>query len=337
MVCRQYDEPIHLFDAHLYEKGGRVLHMLRHELGDGPFWRAIGHYARKHARGSVETRDLARAIEEVTGRGVEQMLDRWIARPGHPALEGRWSWDEERKVGTLALAQKQEVTPETPLFELSATVRFELDGGARDERVIVREATHNFEFKLPARPTQVIFDPGDVLLKTIKLDKNAALWRRQLTAAELGIDRVLAARALGDLPDPANVAAADRGARRRSLLGRSRRRRPRPRPHPARRGARRADRAPSTRPSRACGGRSPLASASSPATRRPGARSRPSCEPAIAASSSRPRSRSRSDAPARRWPSSCCRRWSIARRSRPCWPAAPSRGSARPATSGRSR
>ena len=207
VVCRQYDEPIHLFDAHLYEKGGRVLHMLRHELGEGPFWRAIGHYARKHANGSVETRDLARAIEEVTGRGVEQMLDRWIARPGHPALEGRWSWDEERKVGTLALAQKQEVTPETPLFEFSATVRFELDGSARDERVTVREATHSFEFKLPARPTQVIFDPGDVLLKTIKLDKNAALWRRQLTAAELGIDRVLAARALADLPDPANITA----------------------------------------------------------------------------------------------------------------------------------
>ena len=30
VVCRQYDEPIHLFDAHLYEKGARVLHMLRH-------------------------------------------------------------------------------------------------------------------------------------------------------------------------------------------------------------------------------------------------------------------------------------------------------------------
>jgi aminopeptidase N len=57
------------------------------------------------------------------------------------------------------------------------------------------------------RPTQVIFDPGDVLLKSIKLDKGGALWRRQLAAAELGVDRLLAARALGELPDPANVAA----------------------------------------------------------------------------------------------------------------------------------
>ena len=53
----------------------------------------------------------------------------------------------------------------------------------------------------------MIFDPGDVVLKSIKLEKNAALWRRQLAAARLAIDRVPAARALGQLPDPAGIAA----------------------------------------------------------------------------------------------------------------------------------
>src|SRR3954452_16870288 len=207
VVCRQYDEPIHLFDAHLYEKGGRVLHMLRHELGDGPFWRAIGHYARKHAKGSVETRDLARAIEDVTGRNVDELLDRCISRPGLPELEGRWEWDEDRKIGTLRLAQKQPITPDAPPFKFSAPVRFEIDGRERDERISVSEAAHAFEFHLPARPTQVIFDPGDVLLKSIRLEKNAGLWRRQLAAARLAIDRVAAARALGQLPDPANIAS----------------------------------------------------------------------------------------------------------------------------------
>ncbi|HVV15911.1 MAG TPA: M1 family aminopeptidase [Polyangia bacterium] len=207
VVCREYDEPIHLFDAHLYEKGGRVLHMLRHELGEPAFWRALRHYARKHARGSVETRDLARAIEDATGRSVEAFLDRWIARPGHPDFAAEWRWDEERKVGTLSIAQKQPIAPETPLFEIGATVRFEIDGHPQDVRVAIREAAHAFEIPLPVRPTQVIFDPGDVVLKSIKLTKGAALWRRQLAAAELAVDRVLAARALGDLPDPANLTA----------------------------------------------------------------------------------------------------------------------------------
>src|SRR5262245_15765572 len=207
VVCRQYDEPIHLFDAHLYEKGGRVLHMLRHELGDAGFWRSIAHYAGKHAHGSVETRDLARAIEEATGRNVDELLDRWIARAGHPELEGRWEWDEDRKLGTLRIAQKQAITAEAPPFKFSAVVRLEIDGHEQDERIAVSEATHAFEFRLPARPTQVIFDPGDVVLKSIRLEKNPALWRRQLAVARLAIDRVAAARALGQLPDPAGIAA----------------------------------------------------------------------------------------------------------------------------------
>ena len=207
VVCRQYDEPIHLFDAHLYEKGGRVLHMLRHELGDAAFWRSIAHYAKKHAHGSVETRDLARAVEEATGRNIDELLDRWIARPGHPELEARWEWDEDRKLGTLRVAQKQPISAEAPAFKFSAAVRFEIDGREQDERVTVAEATHAFEFRLAARPSQVIFDPGDVVLKSIRFDKNSGLWRRQLAAARLAIDRVAAARALAQLPDPAGIAA----------------------------------------------------------------------------------------------------------------------------------
>jgi aminopeptidase N len=46
-----------------------------------------------------------------------------------------------------------------------------------------------------------------VLLKSIKLKKPRALWERQLLAARLGVDRVLAARALAEMPEPAAVAA----------------------------------------------------------------------------------------------------------------------------------
>ena len=139
VVCRQYDEPIHLFDAHLYEKGGRVLHMLRHELGDAAFWRA--HRAttpRKHAHGSVETRDLARAIEEATGRNVDELLrplDR--ARPATPSWRARWEWDDDRKVGTLRLAQKQPITPEAPLFKFSTRCGSRSTASEQDERVTV--------------------------------------------------------------------------------------------------------------------------------------------------------------------------------------------------------
>ena len=101
IVCRQFEEPIDLFDRHLYEKGGRVLHMLRHELGDAVFWRAIRLYAERHGKGSVETRDLARAVEEAAGRNLDRFFHQWTQFSGHPELELTWQWDADKRVGSL--------------------------------------------------------------------------------------------------------------------------------------------------------------------------------------------------------------------------------------------
>jgi aminopeptidase N len=204
IVCRQYEEPIDLFDSHLYEKGGRVLHMLRHEIGDEAFWRALALYAERHLHRSVETRDLARAVEEASGRNLDRFFDQWVASPGHPELEGDWRWDPEAGMGTLRLEQKQ---AGDKVFAFTAPIRFEVGGEEREQRVTVRERSHAFEFRLPVAPTQVVFDPGDVVLKTIKLDKPRPLWVRQLKAARFAVDRVLAARALGERPEPAAVVA----------------------------------------------------------------------------------------------------------------------------------
>jgi len=210
ITSRRYDEPIHLFDGHTYDKGGRVMHMVRHLLGDGPFWEAIRVYATGNARRSVETRDWARAIDEVTGRNLEPFFDRWVARAGHPEFDCGWQWDDERKEGRLRVQQKQTISDELPAFQLDVALQLEVAGKVETRTLAIREASHVFTFRLPARPQQVVFDPGDVVLKAIKFDKPAPLWRRQLEAAKLGIDRVLAAAALGNAPDPDGVSALGR-------------------------------------------------------------------------------------------------------------------------------
>ncbi len=204
IVCRQFEEPIDLFDRHLYEKGGRVLHMLRHELGDAGFWRALQLYAERYARRSVETRDLARVLEETSGRNLDGFLDQWIAHPGHPELECAWQWDADKGSGTFRVEQKQEGER---VYRLRTTLRLEIAGREVDEPIDICEKTHSFEIKAEEAPAQVIFDPGDVLLKTVKFEKARPLWVRQLAAARLGIDRVLAARALADKPDPLSTDA----------------------------------------------------------------------------------------------------------------------------------
>ncbi|NES24905.1 MAG: M1 family metallopeptidase, partial [Symploca sp. SIO3E6] len=64
MVTHVYREAIELYDRHLYEKGACVYHMIRAELGDELFWRAIQTFVQDHAHQTVETIDLLRAIEK---------------------------------------------------------------------------------------------------------------------------------------------------------------------------------------------------------------------------------------------------------------------------------
>ncbi len=204
IVCRQFEEPIDLFDRHLYEKGGRVLHMLRHEIGDADFFRTLRLYAERHARGSVETRDLARAAEEASGRNLDRFFSQWTDHPGHPEIECTWQWDADNQVGSLRVEQKQEGDK---TYDLRTLVRLEIAGQERDEAIHLHERSHTFELKLDHAPDQIVFDPGDILLKTVKFDKPRPLWVRQLSSASLAVDRVLAARALADKPDSGTVVA----------------------------------------------------------------------------------------------------------------------------------
>jgi len=78
IVCQDYEAPIDIFDRHLYEKGAAVLHLLRRELGDTLFWKGVSTYLKRHQKGVVETRDLMRALEDVSGRSLEQFFEQVI-------------------------------------------------------------------------------------------------------------------------------------------------------------------------------------------------------------------------------------------------------------------
>src|SRR5262249_12798765 len=103
IVCQDYESPIDIFDRHLYEKGACVLHLLRRELGDELFWKGVRTYLSRHAKGVVETRDLERALEDVSGKSLERFFEQWVYRAGHAELEISLSHEE----GLLLVAVKQ--------------------------------------------------------------------------------------------------------------------------------------------------------------------------------------------------------------------------------------
>ena len=173
--------------------------MLRQVLGEDAFWASLRHYLTKHRHGSVETRDLARAIEEATGRVLDWFFAQWVTEgAGHPELAVAYGWDPEERVVAITVKQNQKLEGKTPLFRLPAILRFRTGKGDHDVPIEIAEDRHVFHVRLDGEPTQAIFDPGRTLLATVEIDKPASVWAGELAGATLGVDRIVAARALAD-------------------------------------------------------------------------------------------------------------------------------------------
>jgi len=197
IATKLYDEPIDIFDHHLYEKGGRVLHMLRNVLGDDAFWKTLAHYLGKHRHGLVESRDLARAVEDATGKVVDWFFSQWVIDgAGHPELDVSIKWDAELHLATVTVEQTQKVEGRTPVFRLPTRMRFRIGDADVDVPIEIVEQKQVFHLRLDTEPTQAIFDPGRVLLATRKIDKSEPLWLAELAGATFAIDRAAAAQAL---------------------------------------------------------------------------------------------------------------------------------------------
>jgi aminopeptidase N len=204
IVTNVFHEPIDVFDRHLYEKGACVLHMLRQELGEARFWKAIAHYVQKHRGGSVETRDLVRAIDDATGWNPDRFFQQWVFSPGHPDISAELSYDETQKLVKVTLKQTQDTKDGTPVFALPLTVRITTGGQHRDVRVRFEEAQQTF--LIPSDPPeQVVIDPGNHILKTYEEKKTDRWMFEQLKKAEHAIDRIRAARALGKGGEPTAI------------------------------------------------------------------------------------------------------------------------------------
>ncbi len=205
IVCRDYVEPIDLFDRHLYEKGGLVLHMLRRELGDETFWSGVRDYLSSHAYGVVETNDLQRALEKVSGRSLERFFDSWVYRPGHPELKVKVSWDD----GLLSVNTKQtQKLGDTAEFHFELELEVGTRGGAIARHTkTVSSANDTFVIALAERPSFVAFDPDLRVLGDLSFEAPSDMLRNQLEQATHAISRSRAADALSRRDDPPTIAA----------------------------------------------------------------------------------------------------------------------------------
>jgi len=220
IVSKDYEEPIDVFDRHLYEKGGWVLRMLRAELGEDGFWASIRGYARANQGKTVVTDDLRRAIEEATGRNVEGFLDQWIFGAGHPDFKASWTWDEATKIAAVRLEQTQTGDAHTAsAFQGFMVVEVASGKVVERRRFAVKERVQTFQFRFASRPDTVRFDPDAHWLATWNLDVGLDAHRKALAGDPTIACRIRAAAALGKDGGAATIAALTKALHKDAFWG----------------------------------------------------------------------------------------------------------------------
>jgi aminopeptidase N len=212
VVTHRFREVDDMFDGHTYNKGALVLHMMRFVLGDDLWWKAVRHYVKKHAQGIVETNDLKIAVEEATGRNLDWFFNEWLYRPGHPEFEVSWTYDGDKGLVVLTVKQTQETKEDgVPVFRVPVDVEVQTTGGARRDRLEIREKEHTFYIPSSKRPKAVLFDPDGWILKKVTFEKPKAELLWQLEHADGIVPRIEACEGLGKiLHDEAVIQALGR-------------------------------------------------------------------------------------------------------------------------------
>jgi aminopeptidase N len=196
------------FDGNAYTKGGWVLHMLRHELGEDAFYRGLKHYLEVNRGKNVVTADLAKAMEESSHTNVDQFFSQWLYGAGAPKFDLSYSYDNDKHQVTLTVKQTQKVEGRVSIFRAPVDVEISTASGPKLYPITVSKAEEIFTFPSDSAPLMLLFDKGGHLLKSSEFHKDKKEWLYQLKHGADFADRADAAVALGKIKNDADVVGA---------------------------------------------------------------------------------------------------------------------------------
>ncbi len=195
LIRYDYEEVDDMFDAHSYQKGSRVLHMLRRVVGEEAFFASVKDYLETNKFGSVELAQLRLSFEKITGKDLNWFFDQWFLSPGHPNLDLSSTYDSLSAKITVDILQKQD-TERFPIYKMPLAI--DIYNGVTVERkeVFLSKANEVFVFDSKTKPVLVNIDAEKYLL-CAKVDrKSNAEWMFQYKNAPLYLDRLEAINAL---------------------------------------------------------------------------------------------------------------------------------------------
>lgn len=185
LVRFNYNSQEDMFDLVSYQKGGRILHMLRNFVGDDGFFKSLNKYLTDNKYGTGSGHKLRLAFESVTGKDLNWFFNQWYFGSGHPKLDISYGYNDSTKQSAVYIKQTQA----DKLFKLPISI--DVYEGSAKKRYMVWAANQADTFYFPAnsKPSLVNIDALKILLAEKKEAKLLAEYAHQFKYGGAYLDR----------------------------------------------------------------------------------------------------------------------------------------------------
>ncbi len=192
LIRYRYENADDLFDRHSYQKGGRVIHMLRNEVGDDMFFKGLTHYLTTNEFSSVEDDHLRLSMEQVTGRDLKWFFDQWFHRQGHPIVDVAYVLDSNSNQLEVYITQNQ--TEEAFAFHVNLVL--DNDDSLISHRLWIDQKIDTIIVQLETLPAWYAIDPDGDMLWQVNEVKPISVWQAQLSQYSRSAGKVSAMKAI---------------------------------------------------------------------------------------------------------------------------------------------
>jgi aminopeptidase N len=185
LVRFHYNDKEDVFDVVTYQKGGRILYMLRNFLGKDAFYKGLNIYLKTNAFKNGEAQQLRLAMEEASGKDLNWFFNQWYYGAGHPVLNISYSYDAVNKKQAVYLQQSQDGNA----FTLPMAIDIYSVGKKVRHNVWMRNKADTLYFPADTKPDLVNVDGDKILLAKKTDNKTLDEYAFQYFNAPLFLDR----------------------------------------------------------------------------------------------------------------------------------------------------
>ncbi|MBS0032296.1 M1 family aminopeptidase [Chitinophaga sp. 22321] len=189
LVRFHYHDKEDMFDQITYQKGGRVLNMLRNAIGDSAFFKSLNLYLKTNAFKATEAHQLRLAVEEVTGRDMNWFFNEWYFGKSFPQLDISYKYNDAAKTVTVIL---QQIQKEAKVWQIPMAVDIYAGGKIERHSIFMENKVDSFTFSYTTHPDLVNVDADKVVLAKIDDHRAFSTYVYQYSHAPNYMDRRIA-------------------------------------------------------------------------------------------------------------------------------------------------